>query len=164
MSKYKSEVLTIKINLMIKFSQVAITKIRTLPPLFPKMFRTAVWWKTRDSCYWHYLRKTINLGSRKVVLIVFTEMCSAYFFMEIKMLLQSKKFNVNWQKILFQEVCASWKQMLGIDKKSSFLSKNINLQRLFNNYFTHRDWEGLSVFRDVAWRKTRGWVVLHERP
>ena len=35
---------------------------------------------------------------------------------------------------------------------------------LFNNYVTCRGWVGLSVFRDVAWQKTRGWVALHERP
>ena len=27
------------------------TKISTLPPVFPKMFRTAVWWKTQDGFF-----------------------------------------------------------------------------------------------------------------
>ena len=31
-----------------------------------------------------------------------------------------------------QEICASWKQMLGIDKKQSFLSTNIYLYNLWN--------------------------------
>ena len=40
MSKHKSEVLTVKIQLEVKFLQAVITKIRALPPVFPKMFRT----------------------------------------------------------------------------------------------------------------------------
>ena len=39
---------------------------------------------------------------------------------------------------------------------------NSLLQRLFNNYNTHRGWVCLNVFRDVASRKTRGWVLLHK--
>ena len=42
MSKYKSEGMTVKIQLKVKFTQAVITKIRTLPPVYPKMFRTAV--------------------------------------------------------------------------------------------------------------------------
>ena len=83
-SKHKSEV---KIQLKIKFPQAVITNISTLPPVFPKMFWTAAWWKTRNRCFWQYVCKTIYLCSGKVALTVFTEMCSASFFMEIKMLL-----------------------------------------------------------------------------
>ena len=68
MSKHKSEVLTVKIQLKVKFPQAVITNIKILPPVIPKMFRTAVWWKTRDGCFWHYVCKTINLCSRKVAL------------------------------------------------------------------------------------------------
>ena len=50
MSKHKIEVLTVKIQLKVKFPQAVITKIRTLPPVFPKMFRTVVRRKTRDGC------------------------------------------------------------------------------------------------------------------
>ena len=42
MIKHKREVLIVKIQLKAKFPQAVITKIRTLPPVFPKMFRTAV--------------------------------------------------------------------------------------------------------------------------
>ena len=42
MSKHKSEVLTVKIELNVKFSQAVITKIRTLSPVIPKMFGAAV--------------------------------------------------------------------------------------------------------------------------
>ena len=49
-------------------------------------------------------------------------MCSASFFMEIKTLTE---------KILLQEICASWKQMLGIDKKPSFLLKSIYLYNIW---------------------------------
>ena len=42
MSKHKSEVLTVKIQLKVKFPKAAITKIRILPALIPKMFRTTV--------------------------------------------------------------------------------------------------------------------------
>ena len=62
------------------------------------MFWTAAWRKTRDSCFWHYICKTIYLCSRKVVLTAFTEICTASFFMEIQMLLSSKKFSGNWQR------------------------------------------------------------------
>ena len=42
MSKHKSEVLAVKIQVKVKFPQAVITKISTLPPAFPKMFRTAI--------------------------------------------------------------------------------------------------------------------------
>ena len=87
-----------KIQVKAKFPQAVITNIRTLALVFPKMFWTAAWWKTPDSCFWHYLCKTIYLRSRKVALTVFTEICPTPFFMEIKMLL-SKKFSRNWQGV-----------------------------------------------------------------
>ena len=40
MSKHKSEVVRVKIQLKVKFPQAVITTIRTLPPVFPKMLRT----------------------------------------------------------------------------------------------------------------------------
>ena len=42
MGKPKSKVLTVKIHLKAKFLQAVITKIRALPLVYPKMFRTAV--------------------------------------------------------------------------------------------------------------------------
>ena len=60
MSKHKSEVLTVKIQLKVKFPQAAMTKMRTFPLVLPKMFRTVVWRKTRDSCFWHYEWKTLQ--------------------------------------------------------------------------------------------------------
>ena len=74
MSKHKSEVLTVQIKLKVKFPQEVITKIKTLPPVFPKSFRTALWLKTGDGCFWHDECKTINLRNRKIALTVFTEM------------------------------------------------------------------------------------------
>ena len=118
MSRHKSQVLTVKIQLKVKFPQAVITKIRTLRPVFRKMFRTAVWRKTRDSCFWNHVCKTNNLCSMKV----FTEMCFTSFFMEIKMLTE---------KILFKEICASLQQIISIDKKPSFLLKNIYLYDLW---------------------------------
>ena len=76
-----------KIQVKAKFPQAVITNIRTLPPVFPKMFWTAVWRKTWDGCFWHYLCKTIYSCSGKVALAVFTEMCSTTVYMEIKMLI-----------------------------------------------------------------------------
>ena len=73
MSKDKSEILTVKTQLKVKFPHAVITKIKTLPPVIPKMFRTAVWRNTRDNCFWHYVCKTINLCSRKLAVTVFTE-------------------------------------------------------------------------------------------
>ena len=70
--------------------------------------------------------------SRKVAVTVFTEMCSASFFMEIKMLLLSKKFSGTDRENMFQEICPSQKKMLGVDKKPSFLLKNIYLYNLWN--------------------------------
>ena len=66
MCKHKSEVSTVKIQLKLKFPYAVITKIRNLPPVNPKIFRTAVWWKIRDGYFWHYVCKTIYLFSRKV--------------------------------------------------------------------------------------------------
>ena len=130
MSKHKSEVLTFNIQLKVKFPQAVITKIGTLPTVIPKTFRTAVRRKTRDGCFWHYVCKTINLCSTKVALTVFTEICSVFFFMEIKVIMVKE---IQWElteEIFFQEICASWKQMLGIDKKSFFLLKHIYLYNL----------------------------------
>ena len=45
MSKHKSEVFTVKIQLKVKFPHAVITNIWTLPPVFPKMFWAAVWGK-----------------------------------------------------------------------------------------------------------------------
>ena len=84
-----------KIQVKTKFPQAVITKIRTLPLVFPKIFWTAARRKTPDGCFWNYLCKTIYFRSRKVALTVFTEMCSATFFVEIKML---EKFSRNWQR------------------------------------------------------------------
>ena len=72
---------------------------------------------------------------------MFTKICPAAFFMEIRKLLYSKKFNGNYcsyvgsdfgnlifysskEKILFPECSASIKQMLDIEKKLSFLVNN----------------------------------------
>ena len=41
MSKHKSEVLTVKIQLKVKFPQTTITKIRTLPTVIPKIFQNS---------------------------------------------------------------------------------------------------------------------------
>ena len=73
-----------KIQVKAKFPQAVFTNLRTLPPVFPKMFWTTAWWKIPDGCFWHYLCKTIYSCSKKVALSVFTEMCSTTFFMEIK--------------------------------------------------------------------------------
>ena len=64
MSKHKSEVLTVKIQLYVKFPQAVITKIKILP--IPKMFRITVRRKTRDGCFRHYVCKTFNFCSRKL--------------------------------------------------------------------------------------------------
>ena len=45
--------------------------------------------------------------------------------------------------------------------KTFYQTKNIGL---FNNYVRHLEWVDLSIFHDVAWRKTRGWLVMDERP
>ena len=71
-----------------------------------------------DDCLWYYVCKTIDLCGRKVALTVFTEIWYESFFKEIKILTE---------KILFQEICGPWKQMLGINKKPFFLLKNIYL-------------------------------------
>ena len=42
MSKHKSEVLTVKTELKEKFPQAVIIKIRSFPPVIPKIFRIAV--------------------------------------------------------------------------------------------------------------------------
>ena len=83
MSKHKSKVLTVKIQLEVKLPQAVITKIRTLPLIFPKIFRAAVCQIIRSGYFWHYyVCKTINLCSRKVAFIFFNEICSASFFMK----------------------------------------------------------------------------------
>ena len=50
MSKLKSEVSTVKIQLKVKFSQAVITKIRTLSPVILNVFGTAVEPETWDGC------------------------------------------------------------------------------------------------------------------
>ena len=68
MSKHKSEALTVKIQLDVKFLQAVITNKSTLPPVFRKMFWTAAWWKTRDGYFWYYVCKTIYLWVAKMLL------------------------------------------------------------------------------------------------
>ena len=119
--------MAVKIQLKVKFPQAVITKIRTLSLVFPKLFRTSVRRETRDGYFWHYVCKTINLCSKislftVFALTVFSKMHSASSFMEIKMLAK---------KIFFQEICASWKQMLSLHKKPSFLWRNIYLYNLW---------------------------------
>ena len=50
-----------------------------------------------------------NIRTLPLVLTVFTEICTASFFMEIKMLLKSKKFSRKWQrKHCFRKFCIIW--------------------------------------------------------
>ena len=42
MSKHKSEVLTVKVQLKVKFPQAVITKTRALPQVILEMFQIAV--------------------------------------------------------------------------------------------------------------------------
>ena len=131
MSKHKSEVLTVKIQLKVKFPQVVITKIKTLPLVFRKIFRTAIWRKTRDSCFWHYVWKTIDLCSGKVVLTVFTEMCSVSFFLEIKIYCSQKNsMGTDRENVVLGNLCAL-KANVRYRQKPSFLSKNIYLYNLY---------------------------------
>ena len=47
---------TQKIQSKAKFPQIVITNIRTPPPVFPKMFWTAAWRKTRYGCVKPFIR------------------------------------------------------------------------------------------------------------
>ena len=117
-------------QLKVKFPQAAITNIKNLPPVFPKMFRTSVWRETRDGCLWHYVCKTINVCSRKVALTIFTEMCSVSSFREIKMLSSSKKINGNWQrKYIAGNLCIM--KANGGYRQKAILLKNIYLYNLW---------------------------------
>ena len=55
-----------KIQVKTKFPQAVITNIRTLPPVFLKIFWTAAWRKTPEDCFWHYVCKTIYSSSRRI--------------------------------------------------------------------------------------------------
>ena len=78
------------------------------------MFRTAVWRKTQNSWFWHYVSKTIYLCSRKVALTVFTEISSTSFFMEIKCSYNQRNL-VGTEKMLFCEICASSESLMKPD-------------------------------------------------
>ena len=131
MSKHKSEVLTVKIQLKVKFPQAVITKIRTLPSVFRKMFRAVAWPKTLDSCSWHYVWKTINLCSGKVALTVFTEICSVSFFLEIKIYCSQKNsMGTDRENVVLGNLCVL-KASVRYRQKPSFLSKNIYLYNLY---------------------------------
>ena len=81
-------------------------------------------------------------------------MCSASSFMEIKMLRE---------KILFQEVCAWWKQMLVINKKAIFsIKKYLLIQSMTSSCFKnskHPSW------RAVFWIKINAiqnpWMTIN---
>ena len=123
MSKHKSEVLTVKIQSKVKLPHAVIIKIRTLPPVFQKIFRTAVWRKARVGCFWHYVRKTINLCSRKVALTVFTE-CALLCFLDRENIVPGHfcimKANVRYrQKAIF-----SFKKYLPTQSMISSCSKS----------------------------------------
>ena len=110
-SKHKSEVLSVKIQFKVKFPQVVITKIRTLPLVFRKSFRTTVWRKTRDSCFWHYVWKTINLCGGKVAL------CALHHSSWRIKCYCSQRNSMGTDRENIVPGNLSWKQMLGIDKK-----------------------------------------------
>ena len=95
------------------------------------MFRTAVWRKTRDSCLWHYVWKTVNLCSEKVVLTVFTEMFSASFFLEIKYYCSQRNSVGTDRENIFPGNLWIMKANARYTQKPSFLSKNIYLYNLW---------------------------------
>ena len=90
---------------------------RTLSLVFLKMFWTAVWRKTQDSCSWHYVCKTIYMCSRKVAVTAFTEMCSASFFMEIK----CRQINIVKKKYIQRRKCIVNEIQWELTKKIFFL-------------------------------------------
>ena len=74
------------------------------------MFWTAVWWKTRDGCFWDYVYKTNYLCRRKAALTVFTEMCSTSFFMEIICYYnQGNSAGADRENVLPGYLCVIWK-------------------------------------------------------
>ena len=124
MSKYKREVLTIRIQSRVKFQQAVITKIRTLSPVYPKMFRRTEWHKTGDRCFWHVC-KTIHLCSGKVALTVFTGMCSESFFLRLKYYCsQRNSVGTDRENIVQWNFCIM-KANIRYRQKTSFLIKNI---------------------------------------
>ena len=112
------------------YRKSTLTKIRTLPRSFQKMFRTAVWRKTQDCCFWHYVWKTYNLCSRKVALIAFTDSCILLHGDWNVIIVKGIPLELT-EKILFQEICASRKQRLGINKKAIFpIKKYLSIQSI----------------------------------
>ena len=87
----------------------------TLPAVFPKMFWTSVWWKTRVGYFWHYVFKTIYWCSRKAALTVYTAMCSASFFMEIKNIVKKEIYSqrdsvgTDRENIVPANLCITWR-------------------------------------------------------
>ena len=67
-----------------------------------------------------------------------------------------KEFPGNWQTTLFQEICASWKQILAIDKKLSFLLK-ISRKSMLSS-FSNAEHPWLSHFSiEFSWQYKFSW-------
>ena len=106
MSKHKSEVLTAKIQLNIKFPEAVITNLRTFPPIFPKIFWTAVWRKTRSCCLSH-ICKTIYLISRKVAVTVMK--CAPHLSSLDCYCSQRNSVGTGRENIVSEGLCIIWK-------------------------------------------------------
>ena len=106
-----------------------------------KMFRTAVLWKTQDGCFSLYVSKimvTSNLCCTEVALYLLQYLLKCANIKGYIFLHGDKNViiveEIPWElteEILFNEIVASWKQMLGINKNPSFPLKNIYLSNLW---------------------------------
>ena len=109
-------IICMTVHLKAKFLLAVITNIRTLPLVFLKMFWTS-WRKTRDGCFWHYLRKTIYLRSRKVALLQYLLKCALHLSSwRLKCYYnQRNSVGTDREKMLFQEIWSSYESLLKRD-------------------------------------------------
>ena len=106
MSKQKSEVLTVKIQL--KFPQAVIINARILP-LFSKMFWTAAWQKNRDGCFWHYVCKTIYLCNKNNSCSIYWNVLCVFLHGENAICSQRNSVGADRENIVPGNLCIIWK-------------------------------------------------------
>ena len=108
MSKQKSEVLTLKTQLKVKFPQAVIINTRNLP-LFSKMFWTAAWRKNRDGCFWHYVCKTIYLCNKNNSCSIYWNVLCVFLHGENAICSQRNSVGADRENIVPGNLCIIWK-------------------------------------------------------
>ena len=103
-----------------------------------------------------------NIRTLPLVFTVFTEICTASSFMEIKMLLKSKKFSRKWQrKHCFRKFCIIWElnEAWPMKKDSGNLLRLLKLLKLKRIFITILRLSALFTIEGRGGKEGGGWAM-----